>query len=96
MAKNLLFDYSFQVRRTLAINLPKIRVEQEFFLNELLQDEDEVVQATCQAVSDYILLGKHELLPNYIKMISLKQLPANLAILNLPKVLRATNTVEQY
>lgn len=55
IAKTLLFDYSFQVRKTLATNLPKIRVDHEFFLNELLQDEDEVVQATCQAVSEYIL-----------------------------------------
>lgn len=55
IAKNLLFDYSFQVRKTLAINLPRIKVDFKYFLDELLRDEDEVVVVTCQTIAEYIV-----------------------------------------
>ncbi len=87
-AQNLLFDFNWTVRKTLATQLSNLQVDHAFFLSELLQDEErEVVQATGQAVADFILKGNASWVDKYFQLVRDRVLlPANV-IDHLPQVL---------
>ena len=78
-----MFDFNWIVRKYLAQNLPKIKVDQAHFLNELLQDEErEVVQATGVALAQFIIDGNFQWLERYLQLV--KTLPATDVIKSLP------------
>jgi len=58
------------VRQTLAQNLLKLKVDRQYFIEELLQDEErEVVKITGHIIGDLIIEGDHTWLSRYIELI---------------------------
>ena len=94
--QTLLYDFNWNVRKTLAELLPQLKVDRSAILNELLQDEErQVVESTGMAVAEHILQGNHDWLPKYLKLINDKVLPDSQIIPYLPKVFKQTNTFEE-
>lgn len=92
VVQNLLFDFSWIVRKTLADCLPNIRIkDKENVLSELLQDEErEVIQATGNALAEEILRGacSEEWVEKWLDLVKSRKLKAVEVMGYLPKILK--------